>query len=126
MHDTPRSVGTLHAPNLVGFQTAVGTLGYTLLPIAMGTVLRLTTTEWLGSMLVGLTLVLVGIVFLRDRAISERQGFTVVLITFAPPSRVRMNHDGPSRERLASPQVRSLHFGREYPETGQLTIGPKE
>ena len=70
MHDTPRSVGTLHALNLIGFQTAVGTLGYTLLPIAMGTVLRLTTTEWLGSMLLGLTLVLVGIVFLRERAIS--------------------------------------------------------
>jgi hypothetical protein len=71
MHDTPRSVGTLHALNLIGFQTAVGTLGYTLLPIIMGTVLRLTTTEWLGSMLVGLTLMLVGIVSIRERAILE-------------------------------------------------------
>jgi fucose permease len=71
MHDTPRSVGTLHALNLIGFQTAVGTLGYTLLPILMGTVLRHTTTEWLGSMLFGLTVVLVGIVSLRERAIAK-------------------------------------------------------
>jgi fucose permease len=72
MHDTPRSVGTPHALNLIGFQAATGALGYTLLPIVMGTVMRLHTTEWLGSMLFGLTLVLVGVVSLRERAISRQ------------------------------------------------------
>jgi fucose permease len=67
MHDTPRSVGKGHALNLIGFQSGSGQLGYTLLPIVIGTLLRLYSTEWLGSLLTGLSVVLLALVLVRER-----------------------------------------------------------
>ena len=67
MHDTPRCVGSGHALNLIGFQSGSGQLGYTLLPILIGTLLRLYSTEWLGSLLSGLAVILIALVVLRER-----------------------------------------------------------
>lgn len=69
MHDTPRAVGTGHAINLIGFQGGFGQLGFTLLPIAMGTVLRAISIEWLGSMLLTLSALLFVLLALRERSI---------------------------------------------------------
>lgn len=69
MHDTPRCVGPGHAANLIGFQGASGQLGFTLLPIAMGTVLRLYSTEWLGAMLTCLALALLSLLIARERMV---------------------------------------------------------
>ncbi len=69
MHDTPRSVGPAHAVNLIGFQGASGQLGFTLLPIASGTWLRVYSTEWLGAILMLLALALLVLVAARERAI---------------------------------------------------------
>ena len=67
MHDTPRCVGPGHAVNLIGFQGAGGQLGFTLLPIAIGTLLRLYSTEWLGAMLAVLALALLSTLVVRER-----------------------------------------------------------
>jgi hypothetical protein len=69
MHDTPRAVGPGHALNLIGFQGGFGQLGFTLLPIAMGTALRVYSIEWLGSMLTALSLALFALLSLRERSI---------------------------------------------------------
>lgn len=66
MHDTPRCVGERHALNLIGFQAAIGNLGYALLPIAMGTIMRFYSTEWLGPMLLSLAVVLQALVVVRE------------------------------------------------------------
>jgi MFS family permease len=72
MHDTPRCVGKGHALNLIGFQAAVGNLGYTLIPIAVGTLMGLYSTEWLGPMLFGLAIALLALVAVRERyAVAE-------------------------------------------------------
>jgi fucose permease len=73
MHDTPRCVGRGHAVNLIGFQGACGHLGYTLLPIAMGTVLRIRSTEWLGGMLTVLAFVMLALVAIRERRVVARE-----------------------------------------------------
>jgi fucose permease len=67
MHDTPRSVGKGHALNLIGFQSGSGQLGYTLVPIGIGTLLRNYSTEWLGSLLTGLAVILFALVLVRQR-----------------------------------------------------------
>jgi hypothetical protein len=67
MHDTPRCVGQGHALNLIGFQSASANLGYTLLPIVVGTIMRKNSTEWLGSMLTVLASALLALLILRDR-----------------------------------------------------------
>jgi fucose permease len=67
MHDTPRSVGSSHAVNLIGFQGAAGQLGFTLLPIAIGTSLRVYGAESLGVMLLALALLLVVLLSVRER-----------------------------------------------------------
>ncbi|RYZ06040.1 MAG: MFS transporter [Myxococcales bacterium] len=72
MHDTPRSVGEGHALNLIGFQGAAGQLGLTLLPIAIGTVLRVRSTEWLGSLLAALSLLLLTLLKLREHFTAQR------------------------------------------------------
>ncbi len=66
MHDTPRCVGQGHALNLIGFQTGAGSLGFTILPIVMGTLMRTYSTEWLGSMLFALAMILFGLVVVRE------------------------------------------------------------
>ena len=68
MHDTPRCVGKEHSVNLIGFQAGSGTLGFAILPIVIGTVLRLYSTEWLGSLLTGLAVTLFALLVLRERA----------------------------------------------------------
>ena len=70
MHDTPRCVGPGHALNLIGFQGASGQLGFTLLPIATGTVLRVYSTEWLGPLLALLAVTLA-------LALALREGFAL-------------------------------------------------
>jgi fucose permease len=76
MHDTPRCVGQGHALNLIGFQSASANLGYTLLPIVLGTIMRNNSTEWLGSMLLVLASVLFALLVLRDRhAMSTQKPF---------------------------------------------------
>jgi fucose permease len=67
MHDTPRRVGPAHALNLIGFQSASGSLGYTTLPILMGTLMRRYSTEWLGAMVLVLALVLHALFAARER-----------------------------------------------------------
>jgi fucose permease len=67
MHDTPRSVGRAHALNLIGFQSGTGSLGYTLLPILMGTLMRRYSTEWLGPMVFLLALALHALLAVRER-----------------------------------------------------------
>jgi fucose permease len=67
MHDTPRCVGPRHAVNLIGFQGASGQLGFTLLPITVGVVLRAGSTEWLGTALAALAAALVALLALRER-----------------------------------------------------------
>ncbi len=74
MHDTPRCVGSGHALNLIGFQSGSGQLGYTLLPILIGTLLKLYSTEWLGGLLTGLAVVLVALVLVRERWASRLAG----------------------------------------------------
>ncbi len=69
MHDTPRSVGPGHALNLIGFQGGSGQLGFTLLPIAIGAVLRGFSIEWLGSMLAALAVTFLSLLALRERSI---------------------------------------------------------
>jgi fucose permease len=71
MHDTPRSVGPGHAINLIGFQGAAGQLGFTLLPIAVGTALRVYSTEWLGGLLLALALVLFALLSVRERYVAR-------------------------------------------------------
>jgi fucose permease len=67
MHDTPRCVGKGHALNLIGFQSGSGQLGYTFLPIVIGTLLRVYSTEWLGSLLTALAVALFTLVVVRER-----------------------------------------------------------
>jgi fucose permease len=67
MHDTPRCVGRGHALNLIGFQSGAGALGCAILPSIMGTVMRFGSAEWLGSMLVGLSVTMFILVMLRER-----------------------------------------------------------
>ena len=74
MHDTPRCVGSAHAPNLIGFQTGSAGLGYAMLPIVMGTLMRAYSTEWLGSMLAGLAITMLFLLLARERhALSREQ-----------------------------------------------------
>jgi fucose permease len=68
MHDTPRVVGRGHSLNLIGFQSGSAQLGYTVVPIGIGVVLRLYSTEWLGTLLAGLSIVLLGLLVVRERA----------------------------------------------------------
>jgi hypothetical protein len=72
MHDTPRCVGSAHAVNLIGFQGAAGQLGFTLLPIGIGTLLRLHSTEWLGVTLVALAIALLALLGARERFALEQ------------------------------------------------------
>jgi fucose permease len=67
MHDTPRCVGQGHALNLIGFQAGSGTLGFAVIPIIIGTLLRVYSTEWLGSLLAGLAVTFFALLFLRER-----------------------------------------------------------
>lgn len=67
MHDTPRCVGPGHAVNLIGFQGASGQLGFTLVPIGIGTLLRFTSTEWLGATLAVLAVALLFTLIVRER-----------------------------------------------------------
>jgi fucose permease len=67
MHDTPRCVGQGHAVNLIGFQGSSAQLGFTLLPIAMGTLMQRYSTEWLGFMLTLLALVVLALLAVRER-----------------------------------------------------------
>lgn len=67
MHDTPRCVGPGHAVNLIGFQGAMGQLGFTLLPIGIGTLLRFYSTEWLGAVLATLAVALLLALVMRER-----------------------------------------------------------
>lgn len=67
MHDTPRSVGSSHAVNLIGFQGAAGQLGMTLLPIGLGVALSAFSLEWLGSLVLSLAVLLLALVLLRAR-----------------------------------------------------------
>ncbi len=53
---------------MIGFQSGSGQLGYTLLPIVIGTLLRLYSTEWLGSLLTALAVVLLALVIVRERS----------------------------------------------------------
>ncbi len=69
-HDTPRSVGQAHALNLIGLQTGSGNLGYTILPILLGTLMRIYSTEWLGSLVAGLAVVMVLLVRVREGRIG--------------------------------------------------------
>jgi fucose permease len=71
MHDTPRSVGQRHATNLIGFQGASGQLGFTLVPILIGTLLRVYSPEWLGACLVILALALLCSIGVRERCSSQ-------------------------------------------------------
>jgi fucose permease len=70
-HDTPRCVGPGHALNLIGFQTASGNLGFTILPILMGTLMRIFSTEWLGSMLLVLALTMQALLEVRERMVGR-------------------------------------------------------
>lgn len=70
MHDTPRCVGPGHAINLIGFQGAAGQLGFTLLPILIGSLLRAYSTEWLGPLLATLAVMLSGLLVLRERYVA--------------------------------------------------------
>lgn len=72
MHDTPRLVGEGHALNLIGFQSGSAQLGYTLLPIGIGTVLRWRSVEWLGGLLSALAVALFVIAAVRERLGQER------------------------------------------------------
>jgi fucose permease len=67
MHDTPRCVGKGHSLNLIGFQAGSAALGNAIIPIAVGTVLRVYSTEWLGGLLLGLALILLALLGLRER-----------------------------------------------------------
>lgn len=67
MHDTPRAVGPRHAINLIGFQGGSGQAGFALVPIAVGTLLRVHSTEWLGALLVGIAVTLLALVKLREK-----------------------------------------------------------
>jgi fucose permease len=71
MHDTPRCVGADHAVNLIGFQGATGQLGFTLLPIAVGSVLGASSTEWLGALLGVLAITLLTLLALRERSVAN-------------------------------------------------------
>jgi fucose permease len=67
MHDTPRLVGARHSVNLIGFQGASAQLGLTSLPILIGALLSLYSTEWLGGLLFTLALLLLALAQLRER-----------------------------------------------------------
>ncbi|MGC4089982.1 MAG: MFS transporter [Polyangiaceae bacterium] len=66
MHDTPRCVGRGHALNLIGIQSGSGGLGYALLPVLMGALMRRYSTEWLGFMVTALALALLALLALRE------------------------------------------------------------
>lgn len=70
VYDTPRAVGHGHALNLTGFQMGCGNLGNTLLPIALGTFMRVYSIEWLGSMLLALALGMVLLLTARERYVQ--------------------------------------------------------
>ena len=77
MHDTPRCVGKGHSVNLIGFQAGSGTLGFAIIPIVIGTLLRVYSTEWLGGLLAGLAVTLFGLIVLRER-LGARRAFQAV------------------------------------------------
>lgn len=83
MHDTPRCVGPHHAVNLIGFQGAAGQLGFTLLPIGVGTLLRAGSTEWLGALLTALALLLLALLVLRERYVARSAPRTLASTTQA-------------------------------------------
>jgi fucose permease len=72
-HDTPRCVGQDHALNLIGLQMGSGVVGYTILPIVIGTVMRVHSTDWLGSMLTVLAVSMLALLVVRDRLASSRE-----------------------------------------------------
>jgi fucose permease len=72
MHDTPRCVGESHAVNLIGVQGGAGQLGFTALPIAVGTALRASSTEWFGALLLALAIGVLALVSLRERYATSR------------------------------------------------------
>jgi len=77
MHDTPRAVDAGHAVNLIGFQGGVGQLGFTVIPVVVGTLLRVYSTEWLGASLLTLAVTLLALLMLRERAVIVRHRFSV-------------------------------------------------
>lgn len=68
MHDTPRCVGPGHATNLIGFQGGMGQLGFTLIPVAVGALLEVHSTEWLGPLLATLAITLLALLVLREHS----------------------------------------------------------
>jgi fucose permease len=74
MHDTPRAVGSGHAVNLIGFQGGAGQVGFTIVPIVIGTLLRVHSTAWLGALLTLLAVTLITLLALRERAVATSRG----------------------------------------------------
>jgi hypothetical protein len=50
------------------------TLGVALLPIVLGSIMRVGSTEWLGSLLAGLAVVLLAVLFVRERLVLRPGG----------------------------------------------------
>jgi fucose permease len=72
MHDTPNCVGREHSANLIGYQSGAANLGLTLIPGIIGTIMKHSSLEFLGPLLLIPAVALFILFLVRERMKKER------------------------------------------------------